>query len=239
MTKKNKVLIAEDDPFIGMITKECFESKGYKVFLCDNGEAAYTIFIKESPDICILDVMMPLKDGFTLASEIRSLSPLVPILFLTARSLKEDIIKGFQLGADDYIKKPFSVEELIARVEAVLRRIKPHIIPINNKVVYHLGVLSFDSDFHLLRSNSREIKLTDKESGILNELCKNKNNITDRKSLLIKIWGDDSFFNSRSLDVYITKIRKYLRQDPNIELVTVRGKGYKLWTGNKKAFDDK
>jgi DNA-binding response OmpR family regulator len=239
MIKKNKVLIAEDDPFIGMITKECFESKGYQVFLCEDGQAAFKMFLKESPDVCILDVMMPLMDGFTLATEIRSLSPIVPILFLTAKSLKEDIIKGFQLGADDYIKKPFSVEELIVRVEAILRRIKPHVISEKNEIVFQLGDLSFDSDFHLLRSCSGEIKLTDKESDILSELCKNRNQITNRKSLLVKIWGDDSFFNSRSLDVYITKIRKYLSQDPNIELVTLRGKGFKLWTGDQKAFDGK
>ena len=239
MIKKNKVLIAEDDPFIGMITKECFESKGYQVYLCEDGQSAYKIFLNECPDVCILDVMMPLKDGFTLASEIRLLSPLVPILFLTAKSLKEDVIKGFQLGADDYIKKPFSVEELIARVEAVLRRIMPPVIQEKNQVLFQLGDLSFDSDFHLLRSGSDEIKLTDKESDILTELCKNKNKITHRKSLLIKIWGDDTFFNSRSLDVYITKIRKYLKQDPDIELVTIRGKGFKLWTGNQKAFNGK
>tara|TARA_B100000900_G_scaffold309371_1_gene268082 strand:+ start:2340 stop:3056 length:717 start_codon:yes stop_codon:yes gene_type:complete len=233
-----KVLIAEDDPFIGMITKECFETRGFEVCLCEDGIEAFKHYKVFKPNICIFDVMMPFKDGFTLAAEIRALDQKIPILFLTAKSLKEDVIKGFKIGADDYVKKPFSVEELIARVDAVLRRSSIQVVEENSQSIFQIGDLSFDSDFQILKTPNEEIKLTDKESGILAELCKNQDQITDRSSLLMKVWGDDSFFNSRSLDVYITKLRKYLKNDLNIELVTVRGKGFKLWTGNKKAFDN-
>jgi len=237
MNNKLRVLIAEDDPFIGMITKECFESRNYNVCLCEDGEIAFKQFKTFNPDVCIFDVMMPFKDGFSLAQEVRAIDATVPIIFLTAKSLKEDVIKGFQIGADDYVKKPFSVEELIARVDAILRRIGT-LSSTNNQTIFTIGKLSFDSDFQLLKTPLEEIKLTDKESGILAELCKNQDQITDRSSLLLNVWGDDSFFNSRSLDVYITKLRKYLKHDSNIELVTVRGKGFKLWTGSKKAFDN-
>jgi two-component system OmpR family response regulator len=238
MSDKIKVLIAEDDPFIGMITKECFETRGFEVRLCEDGNAAFKSYMEFKPNICIFDVMMPLKDGFTLAEEIRAIDKTIPILFLTAKSLKEDVIRGFKIGADDYVKKPFSVEELIARVEAILRRFGRTEENENLETVFQLGLLSFDSDFKILKSNTVEIKLTDKESDILAELCRNQNQITDRSALLMQVWGDDSFFNSRSLDVYITKLRKYLKNDENIELVTVRGKGFKLWTGDKKAFDN-
>ena len=237
MSKEIKVLIAEDDPFIGMITKECFETKGFEVYLCDDGNKAFSCYLDKRPDICILDVMMPLKDGFALAKDIRSVDTDTPILFLTAKSLKDDVIKGFKIGADDYVKKPFSVEELIARVDAIIRRSKISLKEINQQIIFQIGAFSFDSEFHILKIDKEQIKLTDKESEILAELCRNQNEITNRRSLLIKVWGDDSFFNSRSLDVYISKLRKYLKKDLNIELVTVRSKGFKLWTGNKKAFD--
>ena len=238
MNTKIKILIAEDDPFIGMITKECFESRDFEVSLSKDGDKALKSYLDFKPDICVLDVMMPLKDGFTLATEIRAIDQSVPILFLTAKSLKEDVIKGFKIGADDYVKKPFSVEELIARVDAILRRSGAAMSEENQQSIFQIGDLSFDSDFHVLKTKTEEIKLTDKESDILAELCRNQNQVTNRRSLLFKVWGDDSFFNSRSLDVYITKLRKHLKNDPKIELVTVRSKGFKLWTGNKKAFED-
>ena len=237
MSKKIKVLIAEDDPFIGMITKECFETKGFEVYLCEDGNKAFSCYLEKKPDVCILDVMMPLKDGFTLAKEIRSIDSYIPILFLTAKSLKDDVIKGFKIGADDYVKKPFSVEELIARVGAIIRRSNVSEKDLNQQIVFQIGAFSFDSEFHILKIDKEEIKLTDKESEILAELCRNQNQITNRSSLLLKVWGDDSFFNSRSLDVYMSKLRKYLKKDLNVELVTIRSKGFKLWTGNKKAFD--
>ena len=238
MNTKIKVLIAEDDPFIGMITKECFETRGFEVYLCEDGNKAFKCYLDQKPNICILDVMMPLKDGFTLAKEIRTIDQTIPILFLTAKSLKEDVVKGFKIGADDYVKKPFSVEELIARVDAILRRSGAGVSEEDQQSVFQIGDLSFDSEFHILKTEKEEIKLTDKESDILAELCRNQNQITDRRSLLLKVWGDDSFFNSRSLDVYISKLRKYLKNDLNIELVTIRSKGFKLWASNKKAFDN-
>ena len=237
MSKEIKVLIAEDDPFIGMITKECFETKGFEVYLCEDGNKAFSCYLEKKPDVCILDVMMPLKDGFTLAKEIRSIDADIPILFLTAKSLKEDVIKGFKIGADDYVKKPFSVEELIARVGAIIRRTNVSEKDLNQQIVFQIGAFSFDSEFHILKIDKEEIKLTDKESEILSELCRNQNQITNRSSLLLKVWGGDSYFNSRSLDVYMSKLRKYLKKDLNVELVTVRSKGFKLWSGNKKAFD--
>tara|TARA_X000000950_G_C13660316_1_gene555617 strand:+ start:71 stop:784 length:714 start_codon:yes stop_codon:yes gene_type:complete len=235
---KRKVLIAEDDPFIGMITKECFESRGYDVCLCENGEIAFKNYLIYKPDICVLDVMMPFKDGFTLAKEIRLIDQNIPILFLTAKSLKQDVIKGFHIGADDYVKKPFSVEELIARVDAVLRRSQKKSETENLQVDFKIGDLTFNSDYKVLKSEDFEHRLTDKESEILAHLCRNKNKITNRNEILLEVWGDDSFFNSRSLDVYISKIRKYLKNDINTELVTVRGKGFKLWTVNNKALDN-
>jgi DNA-binding response OmpR family regulator len=237
MSEKIRVLIAEDDPFIGLITKECFESRDFEVRLCEDGNAAFKNYLSFKPHICIFDVMMPQKDGFTLAEEIRAIDKSIPILFLTAKSLKEDVIKGFKIGADDYVKKPFSVEELIARVEAILRRLGSTNDQ-DTASVFQIGALSFDSDFKILKTSKLKIKLTDKESDILAELCRNQNQITDRRSLLLKVWGDDSFFNSRSLDVYITKLRKYLKNDADVELVTIRGKGFKLWNGDKKAFDN-
>ena len=145
MSKEIKVLIAEDDPFIGMITKECFETKGFEVYLCEDGNKAFSCYLDKKPDVCILDVMMPLKDGFTLAKEIRSIDADIPILFLTAKSLKEDVIKGFKIGADDYVKKPFSVEELIARVDAIIRRSKVSLKDVNRQIVFQIGAFSLDS----------------------------------------------------------------------------------------------
>ena len=151
MSKEIKVLIAEDDPFIGMITKECFESKGFEVYLCEDGNKAFSCYLDKKPDVCILDVMMPLKDGFTLAKEIRSIDSDIPILFLTAKSLKDDVIKGFKIGADDYVKKQFSVEELIARVGAIIRRSNVSEKDLNQQIVFQIGAFSFDSEFHILK----------------------------------------------------------------------------------------
>ncbi len=237
MEEKIKVLIVEDDPFIGLITKECFESRDFKVELHENGDEGYKAYKKFNPDICIFDVMMPVKDGFTLAEEIRKQDQETPIIFLTAKSMKEDIIRGFNIGADDYVKKPFSVEELIARVNVILKRIKATKKRQDEISIFEIGKFKFDSDYKLLKIEDDEQKLTDKEADILSYLCKNLNEVVERNNLLIEVWENDSFFNSRSLDVYITKIRKYLKKDPTVELVTVRGKGFKLWVQDKKAFE--
>lgn len=238
MEEKIKVLIVEDDPFIGLITKECFESRDFAVELHENGDAGYKAYKKFSPDICIFDVMMPIKDGFTLAEEIRQEDKNIPIIFLTARSMKEDVIKGFNLGADDYVKKPFSVEELIARVDVILKRINITNNKEEEKSTFEVGKYLYDRDYKLLKIGNVEQKLTDKEADILTYLCKNINDVVDRSKLLMEVWENDSFFNSRSLDVYITKIRKYLKEDPDVELLTIRGKGFKLWIHDKKAFEN-
>ena len=197
MNTKIKVLIAEDDPFIGMITKECFETKGFEVSLCEDGNKAFKSYQDFKPHVCIFDVMMPFKDGFTLAQEIRALDQKIPILFLTAKSLKEDVIKGFKIGADDYVKKPFSVEELIARVDAILRRSEVGCQEESGQSVYHIGELSFDSDFQILKTLSDEIKLTDKESGILAELCKNQNQTTNEQNSLWRTFMAEKRFSSK------------------------------------------
>lgn len=237
MEEKIKVLIVEDDPFIGLITKECFESRDFEVELFENGEEGYKAYKRFSPNICIFDVMMPIKDGFTLAEEIRKEDKETPIIFLTAKSMKEDVMKGFKVGADDYVKKPFSVEELIARVDVILKRINMSTIKEEETSTFNIGNYKFDRDYKLLQIDEKQQKLTDKEADILTYLCKNLNEVVDRSKLLIEVWENDSFFNSRSLDVYITKIRKYLKDDPDVELLTIRGKGFKLWIHEKKAFE--
>ena len=186
-------------------------------------------FLKGTYDLCALDVMMPIKDGFTLAKEIRNTNKTIPIIFLTAKSLKEDKIEGFQSGADDYLTKPFSMEELLLRIKAILRRTQGiQSIP-NDKKNYDIGELNFDYDRRILKGNeSYEQKLTSKEADLLKLLCENTNDVLERSVALNKIWKDGSYFNARSMDVYITKLRKYLRADPNLEIVNMHGRGFKL-----------
>lgn len=226
--EKVKVLLAEDDKNLGTILKTYLEAKGFPATLCLNGQEAYNEFLKGSYDFCIIDVMMPVKDGFTLAREIRVADKKIPILFLTAKSMQEDKLRGFELGADDYITKPFSMEELLMRMQAIMRRIvdtKPS-GPGDN--LFRLGTFTFDYTRQILISGSEELKLTSKEAELLKLLCENTNDVLDRSFALKKIWGDDSYFNARSMDVYITKLRKYLKPDPGIELLNVHGIGFKL-----------
>jgi len=222
-----KVLLAEDDKNLGQILKAYLEAKGFPTSLCVNGKEAFEMFNKKKFDFCVLDVMMPVKDGFTLAGEIRKLDHKIPILFLTAKSLPEDKLKGFEIGGDDYLTKPFSMEELLMRMRAILRRIQEG----NTGEVqteYKLGRLLFDYNRQVLKTSEGEIKLTSKEAGLLKLLCDNANQVLDRSLALNRIWQDDSYFNARSMDVYITKLRKYLKDDPNVELMNVHGVGFKL-----------
>jgi DNA-binding response OmpR family regulator len=223
-----KVLLAEDDKNLGAVLKAYLEAKGYNTTLCINGKEAFDIFNKKKVDFCIVDVMMPIKDGFTLAQEIRRLDKHIPILFLTAKSLQEDKIRGFEIGGDDYLTKPFSMEELLMRMKAILRRVNEGDDPENKTTVYKLGRLTFDYNRQLLTSASGENKLTSKEAELLRLLCDNANDVLDRSVALNRIWQDDSYFNARSMDVYITKLRKYLKEDPGIELLNVHGIGFKL-----------
>jgi DNA-binding response OmpR family regulator len=223
-----KVLLAEDDKNLGQILKGYLEAKGYPTSLCVNGKEAFEMFNKKKFDFCVLDVMMPVKDGFTLAEEIRKLDKKIPILFLTAKSLQEDKLRGFDIGGDDYLTKPFSMEELLVRMKAILRRIQEGGSAGEVPSEYKLGKLLFDYNRQLLKTSEGEVKLTSKEAELLKLLCDNANQVLDRSLALNRIWQDDSYFNARSMDVYITKLRKYLKDDPSVELMNVHGVGFKL-----------
>ena len=223
-----KVLLAEDDKNLGQILKAYLEAKGFPTSLCVNGKEAFEMFNKKKFDFCIVDVMMPVKDGFTLAQEIRKLDKQIPILFLTAKSMQEDKIRGFELGGDDYLTKPFSMEELLMRMKAILRRVSEKNGSEARTSVYKLGKMTFDYNRQILLTASGENKLTSKEAELLRLLCENANDVLDRSVALNRIWQDDSYFNARSMDVYITKLRKYLKEDPSVELLNVHGIGFKL-----------
>ena len=218
------ILLAEDDPNLGMLLSKFLRAKGFDCTLAVDGEMVYKEFNAASFDFIVLDVMMPKKDGFTVAKEIRGIDKEIPILFLTAKSMKEDKLKGFELGADDYLTKPFSMEELMARINAILKRTNKqeenHLYPINNYL--------FDYNTRILSFQGNEQKLTTKECELLKILAKNLSKEVDRNDLLKAVWGDDNYFNGRSMDVYITKLRKYLNQDDKVEIVNIHGKGFKL-----------
>lgn len=229
---KVNVLLAEDDDNLGLLLREYLHSKGYQTDLYRDGAAALEGFINQKNyDICILDVMMPIKDGFSLAKDIKQKSPFTPILFLTAKSMKEDVLEGFSVGADDYVIKPFNVEELVMRIEAILRRTRKH-IEHNQPTEIMVGRYVFNHVKQTLRISDgeevKEQKLTSKESELLRFLVLNKNNLLDRNTALNTIWNGENYFNARSMDVYITKLRKYLKDDPAVEIINVRGRGFKL-----------
>ena len=228
MDEKLKILLCEDDENLGMLLREYLQAKGFTTELCADGELGYKAFLKTKFDICVLDVMMPKKDGFTLAKEIRNSNQDIPIIFLTAKTLKEDILEGFKIGADDYITKPFSMDELVFRIEAIIRRTKGK----KNKesTVYRIGQFTFDTQKQLLCLGDEQRKLTTKENELLALLCSHANEILQRDFALKTIWIDDNYFNARSMDVYITKLRKHLKDDPQIEIINIHGKGYKLIT---------
>lgn len=222
-----KVLLAEDDENLGSLLREYLIAKGIKTDLFVNGELALKGFKKSNYDICILDVMMPKMDGFTLAREIRKFNGKIPFIFLTAKSLKEDVIEGFTIGADDYMTKPFSMEELLFRIKAILKRTSSNNISESNEV-FTIGDYEFDSQKQILKMGEKQQKLTTKESELLKLLCSNMNNVLERNFALNTIWQEDSYFNARSMDVYITKLRKYLKEDQSIQILNIHGKGYKL-----------
>lgn len=226
MSKKTKVLLVEDDPNLGLLLSEYINAKGYECTLRVNGQEGYETFVKGEFDFLIFDVMMPVKDGFTLAKEVRGIDKSTPILFLTAKSLKEDTLKGFNVGADDYMTKPFSMEELLARMNAILRRVPSQEESENGH--YVIGTFDFDYNQQILTSNGENAKLTTKENELLKLLCKNKNGVLERNDALKAVWGDDNYFNGRSMDVYIAKLRKHLKADTSIEIINVHGKGFKL-----------
>jgi DNA-binding response OmpR family regulator len=220
-----RILYVEDEPALGKIVKESLQSRGYQVTMAEDGLAGLRLFSPESMDICVLDIMLPKMDGYTLAAEIRKTAPHMPIIFLTAKSQIEDVVKGFQTGGNDYLKKPFSLEELIARIDNLIALTKGQ--KHENKQEMAFGSYVFNPAKFELRNKLGESKrLSYKEAGILMLLLENANQTIERKEILLKLWGDDSFFNSRNLDVYITKLRDYLKSDPQVQIITIKGIGY-------------
>ena len=226
MDEKLRILLCEDDENLGMLLREYLQAKGYNADLYADGESGYKAFLKGKYDICVLDIMMPKKDGFQLAQEIRTINSEVPVIFPTAKALKEDILEGFKLGADDYITKPFSMEELVMRIDAIMRRVKGK--KGKEITMYKIGKFTFDTQKQVLIVDDMSTKLTTKESELLSLLCAHVNEILERNFALKTIWIDDNYFNARSMDVYITKLRKHLKADPSIEIINIHGKGYKL-----------
>ncbi|NLN31209.1 MAG: response regulator transcription factor [Bacteroidales bacterium] len=225
--KNTRILLAEDDSNLGNLLKNYLTVKNYETELFVNGIEALKAFMKEHYDIFILDIMMPEMDGLTLAREIRKTRPEAPIIFLTAKSQKEDIIEGFKTGADDYITKPFSMEELLYRIQAILKR-TASLSNSRKQESYNIGKYSFDTVKQLLVFEDEVINLTTKESELLELLCRYGKDILERNFALRSIWIDDNYFNARSMDVYITRLRKYLKKDPEVRILNVHGKGYKL-----------
>lgn len=224
-----KVLLVEDDINLGTILSEYLTVKGFEVELCYNGEDGFEAFNKGKHDICILDVMLPKLDGFSLAKQIKNIDAHIPIVFLTAKTLAHDKIEGFKIGADDYITKPFNAEELLFRINAILKRVKPQS---NNgdssSAFFTLGKYIFDYNHRVLSSGGKEQKLTTKEAELLKLLCVNANNALERTFALKTIWNDDNYFTARSMDVYITKLRSYFKDDESIQIVNLHGSGFKL-----------
>lgn len=224
MSEPIKILLAEDEPSLGQIVKESLESKGFLVVLCENGKTAWETFQQETPHILVLDVMMPKMDGFTLAKEIRKKNDSVPILFLTAKSQTQDVVEGFQLGGNDYLKKPFSIEELLVRIQNLVNRNPQNLSP-----EISIGQYFFHLKKQFLQfQDEKPQSLTHREAHLLFHLYQHKNKVLERSIILKKLWGEDDFFNARSMDVFITKLRKKLKKDPNIQIINVRGYGYQL-----------
>jgi DNA-binding response OmpR family regulator len=224
------ILYVEDEVFLGKIVKESLQSRGFSVCMETDGAKAFDAFKKILPDVCVLDIMLPNKDGFEIAEEIRSVNAQVPILFLTAKTQTGDVVKGFTLGGNDYIRKPFSMEELIVRIENVLRKKEGKPIAVSADTV-QLGKYLFYTNRQLLVKDKDEKKLSYRESELLKILYENRDGIIERKDILQLLWGNDSFFNSRNLDVYINKIRGYLKEDDNLEVLTIKGIGYRFVIG--------
>lgn len=224
--KKTKVLYVEDETFLAKIVSETLESRGYEVVLEEDGGKAMQRFSEAKPDVCVLDIMLPNKDGFAIADEIREKDTDVPIIFLSAKSQTTDVLNGFRLGANDYIRKPFSIEELIVRIENALRN--KSAVPAEGQEEVKIGGYTFNSRRQTLHHPAEQRKLSYRESELLRLLYESRNKIVERSEILTLLWGSDSFFNSRTLDVYITKLRSYLKHDPAIEIITIKGIGYRF-----------
>jgi DNA-binding response OmpR family regulator len=228
-----KVLYVEDEIFLGKIVFETLISRGFHVQMESDGNQVLNAFEKFVPDICVLDIMLPNKNGFELASEIRKKNQKVPIIFLTAKTQTDDVVKGFKLGANDYIRKPFSMEELIVRIESIFKLPAIDFFP-RKDAILNIGKFIFDPNNQLLTISNETLKLSFRETELLQYLFLSNHSIIQRKDLMNHIWGNDSFFNSRNLDVYITKLRGYLKNDPSIQIITIKGVGYRFVIGGKQ-----
>lgn len=226
--RKPNILLAEDDTNLGMVLKNYLELNDYEVELCRDGILALAAFRREKFDICLLDIMMPNMDGFKLAEEIRDVDPDIPLFFLSAKTMKEDIIQGYKLGADDYISKPFDSELLLLKIKAILKRNQELHSKEEDQFEFNIGQYHFNSRLRTLTKNNDSSTLSPKENELLHMLCEHKNDLLPREVALKKIWGSDTYFNGRSMDVYIAKLRKYLKDDPNIEIVNIHGNGFRL-----------
>ncbi|MEO3404836.1 response regulator transcription factor [Mucilaginibacter sp. CAU 1740] len=225
---KIKVLLVEDEPVLASIVRESLETRGFAITIAGNGVEGWASFNLNKPDVCVVDVMMPRKDGFSLVQDIRRVDDLVPVIFLTARTQTEDVLKGFEIGADDYMKKPFSMEELIVRLKALVRRKGGMRIPENIQEEINIGKSFFNYQKLQFYCDENSCNLSQREADLLQLLIQHKNHLLERKTALMKLWGDDSPFNARSMDVYITRLRKFIKGDPALEIINVRGHGYKL-----------
>ncbi|MEN9512523.1 MAG: hypothetical protein RJB16_283 [Bacteroidota bacterium] len=228
-----KILYVEDEIFLGKIVFETLISRGFHVQMESDGNKVLNAFEKFVPDICVLDIMLPNKNGFELASEIRKKNQKVPIIFLTAKTQTDDVVKGFKLGANDYIRKPFSMEELIVRIESIFKLPAIDFFP-RKDAILNIGKFIFDPNNQLLTISNETLKLSFRETELLQYLFLSNHSIIQRKDLMNHIWGNDSFFNSRNLDVYITKLRGYLKNDPSIQIITIKGVGYRFVIGGKQ-----
>lgn len=227
---KTKILYVEDEPFLGRIVKDSLEVRDFMVRMVADGNEVMPVFEEMKPDICVLDVMLPHKDGYALAQSIRQLNPAIPIIFVTAKTQTEDLVKGFEVGGNDYLRKPFSMEELIVRINNLLQLSQRNSTPTKEAIA--VGGFEFVPQRYELRKDGNVRKLSHREAMLVQILSENKNTIVHRKDILLRIWGDDSFFNSRNLDVYITKLRDYFKEDPAIEIITIKGVGYHFAVGN-------
>jgi DNA-binding response OmpR family regulator len=226
-----KLLLVEDDPNLGMLLQDYLQLKGkFDVVLSKDGEEGLRVFTKDKFDLCILDVMMPKKDGFSLAKDIRKINPTIPIIFATAKGMMEDKVQAFTLGGDDYITKPFRIEELLLRINALLKRVANQGVNGNDpqQTNFKIGDYTFDYTAQMIRRGTDAQKVSTKEADLLRLLCLKKNEVLTREEALLSIWHDDNYFNGRSMDVFLSKLRKYLKDDPNVEIVNVHGRGYKL-----------
>ncbi len=226
-----KILLVEDDPNFGAILKDYLVMNNFDVTLAKNGMEGFEKFKKDTFDLCILDVMMPYKDGFTLAREIREKNKEVPLIFLTAKTMKEDVLKGYKVGADDYLNKPFDSEVLLMKIRAIMQRKSSEIKADNTQFEFEIGDFHLNSKLRFLTfENDEPIKLSPKENELLKMLALYENDLMPREVALTKIWRDDNYFTSRSMDVYIAKLRKYLKKDPNVEIINIHGEGFRLVT---------